>query len=94
MDESVIQQVIQNSPIAAVALLAAWWFKQGGEATASELRLERKERLNGMEEELKFLRLKSDKCEDDRLQMHKDLSILKSAAGMKFSLVKECKNKE
>jgi hypothetical protein len=89
--EDIIHQVIQNSPIAAVALLAAWWFKQGGEATASELRLERKERLNAMEDELKFLRHKSDKCEDDRLQMHKDLSILKNAAGMKFSLVEMCK---
>jgi hypothetical protein len=66
--------VAATGPVALILVIAVWWQTKGNQALVTELNKERNDRLNAMDRELQRLRDRSDKCEADRIELHKQLA--------------------
>ena len=75
---SIIQPVLGAGPVAALLLLAVWWLTRGNEKLVTALNSERKERLDGLTQQVEKLEKKSDDCEKDRLNLHRLLSEVRN----------------
>lgn len=84
MDPSLIAKTFDTlaatGPVAVILVIAVWWQTKGNQVLLTELNRERNERLNAMDHELDRLRTRSDKCEADRVDLHKQLAGLLAAA--------------
>jgi len=78
MDPSIVAKsfevIAATGPVAVILVIAVWWQTKGNQALVTELNKERTDRLNGMDAELQRLWDRSDKCEADRLELHKQLA--------------------
>ena len=61
---------------AVLLALAVRYLSTGNTALIRELNEERKERLDTMEEHITRLQERSDGCERDRLELHKQIAVL------------------
>ena len=94
MEDSLLNTLINTSPLSGVCLLIAYWFKQISDKNIEKLDAERKERTLVLEQCITDLQKRSDNCEKDRLEMSKQIYLIKEAQGLKFSLFDERKAKE
>jgi hypothetical protein len=53
-----------------------WWQTKGNQALVTQLNAERAERLDAMDTEIDHLRQRSEACERDRLELHKQVAVL------------------
>ncbi len=75
------ETIATTGPVAIILVIAVWWQTKGNQALVTELSKERNERLDAMDKELQRLRDRSDKCEADRIDLHRQLAkILASAS--------------
>ena len=65
-------RIIDNSLTLAAMVVAIWWLQK----FVTKLDSERNARLDGMSLEIDRLRARSDKCEEDRLLLHRELRVL------------------
>jgi hypothetical protein len=72
--------IVSTGPVAMILVIAVWWQTKGNQALVTELNKERTDRLNAMDRELQRLRDRSDRCEADRIELHKQLANLLSNA--------------
>lgn len=83
----VITSIAQHGPIAVLLAGALWWMTKDKETTIHNLNQERKDFIMQVQEEreahfstltgeLQRLRARSDECERDRLEMHKQIAFL------------------
>ena len=72
--------IVSTGPVAMILVIAVWWQTKGNQALVTELNKERNDRLNAMDRELQRLRERSDRCEADRIELHKQLANLLSAS--------------
>lgn len=76
MEQSVWDQIIAAGLPAVLMALAVWWLQRSNTTLVGELHVERKERLDAMAGEMERLRQRSDDCETDRLELHKQFARL------------------
>ena len=72
----IIDSLITTGPVAIILAVGVWWQTKGNLALVKQLNVERGERLNAMDQEIKQLRDRSESCERDRLELHKQMAIL------------------
>ena len=84
MDPSLVAKtfdtLVATGPVAVILVIAVWWQTKGNQALVTELNKERNERLNSMDKELHRLRERSDRCEADRIDLHKQLANILASA--------------
>lgn len=76
MEQTVWDQIIAAGLPAVLMALAVWWLQRSNTTLVEELHVERKERLDSMAAEIERLQLRSDRCEADRLDLHKQFARL------------------
>lgn len=76
MEQTVWDQIIAAGLPAVLMALAVWWLQRSNTTLVGELHVERKERLDSMAAEMQRLRERSDRCEADRLELHKQFARL------------------
>jgi hypothetical protein len=81
------ETIAATGPVAAILVIAVWWQTKGNQALVTELNSERTDRLNAMDKELQRLRDRSDKCETDRIELHKQLAKILASVACKPSNV-------
>ena len=87
--EEALLNLVKSSPSLGLALLIIYWFKQTSEKYYTATIQSTNDRINAMDKEIVYLRLKSDTCEKDRQFLGQEIVKMKAAAGMKFSLVEK-----
>lgn len=63
-------------------LILVWFLKVGNDKMISQLNEERKDRLDGMKEQIGLLEVRSDKCEQDRVLLHRENASLREQMEM------------
>lgn len=76
MPPSVWDQIIAAGLPSVLMAMAVWWLQRSNASLVGELHMERKERLDAMSAELQRLRERSDRCEADRLELHRQFAHL------------------
>lgn len=71
-----IESLIATGPVAVILGVAVWWQTRGNQALITQLNTERAERMDAMDKEIIRLRERSDKCETDRIELHKQIARL------------------
>ena len=61
---------------AVLLALAVKWLSAGNKVLINQLNEERGERLDAMEKHISKLQERSDSCERDRLELHKQVAVL------------------
>jgi hypothetical protein len=79
------ETIAATGPVAAILVIAVWWQTKGNQALVTELNSERTDRLNTMDKELQRLRDRSDQCEKDRIDLHKQLAKILASVACKTS---------
>lgn len=72
-----INQILSQLPLMGPLLLLVWFLKIGNDKMIAALDLERKDRLDGMKDQIAVLETRSDKCEHDRILLHRENSALR-----------------
>jgi hypothetical protein len=72
-----ITQILSQLPLMGPLLLLVWFLKIGNDKMIGALDLERKDRLDGMKDQISVLETRSDKCEQDRILLHRENSALR-----------------
>jgi hypothetical protein len=73
---SALDTLIATGPVAVILAVAVWWQTKGNQALVQQLNSERSDRLDDMEREIDRLRDRSDRCEQDRVELHKQIAQL------------------
>lgn len=68
--------LIATGPVAVTLAIAVWWQTKGNQTLVTQLNAERTDRLDAMDDEIKHLRVKSENCERDRVELHKQIAGL------------------
>jgi len=68
--------ILATGPVAVILAIAVWWQTKGNQALVTQLNAERINRLDAMDGEIQHLRDKSESCEKDRLELHKQIAGL------------------
>ena len=68
--------LIATGPVAVILAIAVWWQTKGNQALVTQLNIERTDRLDAMDSEIQHLREKSENCERDRIELHKQIAGL------------------
>jgi len=76
LTQTAFETIAATGPVAIILVIAVWWQTKGNQTLVTELNAERTDRLNAMDKELQRLRDRSDKCEQDRIELHKQLAKL------------------
>lgn len=71
-----LDTLMASGPVAAILAAAVWWLMRGNQALVKQLNDERGERMDAMDQEIDRLRQRSDRCEADRLELHKQVAQL------------------
>jgi hypothetical protein len=83
-DHDLITQVLQStaaaSPAAALLLIAVKWLTTSNKELVTELNKERQARLDNMGQQINRLQARSDDCEKDRLNLHRQVAELQRVA--------------
>jgi hypothetical protein len=91
MDPTLTSQALETiaatGPVAIILVVAVWWQTKSNQSLVTELNSERNDRLNAMDKELQRLRDRSDKCETDRIELHKQLAKILASVACKPSNV-------
>lgn len=74
----ILESLIATGPVAVILAVAVWWQTKSNQALVNQLNAERGERLDGMDAEIKHLRDRSESCERDRIELHKQVAVLSS----------------
>jgi hypothetical protein len=77
MTVQLIEQILSQLPLMGPLLLLVWFLKIGNDKMIGALDLERKDRLDGMKDQIAVLETRSDKCEQDRILLHRENSALR-----------------
>jgi len=77
MELTIITQLLEQIPLVAPLLLLVWFLKIGNDKMISALDLERKDRLDGMKDQIGVLENRSDRCEQDRVALHRENASLR-----------------
>jgi hypothetical protein len=78
---AVLEPALRSGPVACILLAAVWWLTRGNEKLVTALNEERKERLDGLTQQVDKLERKSEECEKDRLNLHKLLIEVRHETG-------------
>ena len=76
MEQAIWEQLATAGLPALLMALAVWYLKSSNDKLVAELHKEREERLDSMAAELDRLRERSDACERDRLELHRQMAEL------------------
>lgn len=83
-DHDLITQLLQSTaaagPVAALLLIAVKWLTGSNRELVTELNKERQARLDDMEKHIDRLQARSDDCEKDRLNLHRQVAELQRVA--------------
>jgi hypothetical protein len=77
-----INQILSQLPLMGPLLLLVWFLKIGNDKMIGALDMERKDRLDGMKDQIAVLETRSDKCEQDRVLLHRENSALREQMEM------------
>jgi hypothetical protein len=72
-----IEQILAQLPLMGPLLLLVWFLKIGNDKMIGALDTERKDRLDGMKEQIGVLENRSDRCEQDRVALHRENAALR-----------------
>jgi hypothetical protein len=72
-----INQILSQLPLMGPLLLLVWFLKIGNDKMIGALDLERKDRLDGMKNQINVLEKRSDKCDEDRIVLHRENATLR-----------------
>lgn len=72
----IFESLIATGPVAVILAVAVWWQTKGNQALVNQLNAERGERLDAMDAEIQHLRDRSESCERDRIELHKQVAVL------------------
>ena len=72
----ILESLIATGPVAVILAVAVWWQTKGNQALVNQLNAERGDRLDTMDAEIKHLRDRSESCERDRIDLHKQIAVL------------------
>lgn len=73
---SALDTLVATGPVAVILAVGIWWQTKGNQALVTQLNSERNDRLDDMEKEIARLRDRSDRCEQDRVELHKQIAQL------------------
>ena len=79
---NLINQILSQLPLMGPLLLLVWFLKIGNDKMIAALDLERKDRLDGMKDQISVLESRSDKCEQDRIVLHRENASLREQMEM------------
>jgi len=77
MEATILTQLMQQLPSMTPLLLLVWFLKVGNDKMIAALDTERKDRLDGMKSQINVLEKRSDKCEEDRISLHRENATLR-----------------
>ena len=81
-EASIFMELFKAMPTLAPLLVLVWFLKVGNDKMIGQLNEERKDRLDGMKEQIGLLEVRSDKCEQDRVLLHRENSALREQMEM------------
>ena len=81
-EATIFADILKSMPVLGPMLLLVWWLRIGNDKMISQLNEERRDRLDGMKEQIELLEGRSDRCEQDRIVLHRENSALREQMDM------------
>ena len=75
-EASIFMELFKAMPTLAPLLVLVWFLKVGNDKMIGQLNAERKDRLDGMKDQIGLLEQRSDRCEQDRVVLHRENAAL------------------
>jgi len=75
-------ELFKAMPTLAPLLVLVWFLKVGNDKMIAQLNEERGDRLDGMKDQIGLLEARSDRCEQDRVVLHRENAALREQMDM------------